>query len=163
FTNEWVQRIRGKVRREMIDSNLIGRLRAAGAAMGALYLASCGAAPGNEQDPGTDPESVTGSCSLSITKNTYDRPNYWGTMTDHNDGPSGGAGYAVAFDVASGAHCTNDAVPAGATLSPLSGSGSSAYTTSNHCVFTFTGSLASGASKTFNYSADDTDFSAAAN
>jgi hypothetical protein len=60
----------------------------------------------------------------------------------------------VEFDVPAGAHCTNDAVPSGATLSPLTGSGSSAYTTGNHCVFTWSNTtpLAAGASKTFNYS-----------
>jgi len=46
-------------------------------------------------------------------------------------------------------------VPSGATLSPLAGSGTSATTTSNHCVFTWpAATLAANGSKTFNYSTD---------
>jgi hypothetical protein len=64
----------------------------------------------------------------------------------------------VEFDVPSGKHCTNepDSVPSGATLSPLTGSGSSAHTLSNHYVFTWNTStvLASGVLKTFNDSTD---------
>ena len=103
-----------------------------------------------------------GVCSSSVTKNTYDGPSYWGTLTFKN-GSSAITGVTVAFDVPSGAHCTNDSVPSGATLSPLQGSGSSATTTSNHCVFTWhSATLAAGASKTFNYSTDSDRVSAAA-
>src|SRR4051812_46838199 len=95
------------------------------------------------------------ACSSKVTHNSYDGPNYWGTMTIQNSGAAKWSGFSVSFNVPSGAHCTNDSVPSGATLSPLKGSGSSAVTTSNHCVFTWaTSSLAAGASKTFNYSTD---------
>jgi hypothetical protein len=109
-------------------------------------------------------EALGGSCSFSVTQNTYDGPNYWGTVTVKNDGPSAATGYSVAFDVPSGVHCTNDTVPPGATLSPLNGSGSSAATKSNHCVFTWASAkLAAGASATFNYSTDSTSFKVASN
>ena len=50
-------------------------------------------------------------------------------MTIKNSGSSSVSGFKVEFDVPSSAHCTNDAVPVGAVLSPLTGSGTSAYTT----------------------------------
>jgi hypothetical protein len=107
-------------------------------------------------------EALGGTCSFSVTQNVYDGPNYWGTITVKNGGPSSATGLSVAFDVPSGAHCTNDSVPSGATLSPLNGAGSSAATKSNHCVFTWAGgAIAAGASKTFNYSTDSTSFKAA--
>jgi chitosanase len=91
-----------------------------------------------------------------VTVNSYDGPNWWGTVTFRNNGPSSSSNHKVEFDIPAGKHCTNDAVPAGAVLSPLNGSGSTATTVSNHCVFTWTNTtaLASGASKTFNYSTD---------
>jgi hypothetical protein len=106
----------------------------------------------------------TGSCSFSVTQNTYDGPNYWGTIGFKNTSTTTASGYKVTFNVPSGAHCTNDTVPSGATLSPLSGSGASATTTSNTCTFTWSSSsLAAGASTTFNYSTDSTSFSSASN
>jgi Glycosyl hydrolases family 18 len=109
-------------------------------------------------------ESVTGSCSLVVTKNTYSGPDYWGTIVVENSGTSKAKGFTVAFDVPSGAHCTNDSVPSGAVLSPLSGSGSSAETTSNHCVFTLAStSISAGSTHTIHYSTDSSSFSAATN
>jgi hypothetical protein len=106
----------------------------------------------------------SGSCSFSVTTNSYDGANYWGSLAFTNNGPSAAAGYAVQFTVPAGDHCTNDTVPSGATLSPLTGSGSLATTTSNVCTFAWpSATLASGASVTFNYSTDNTDFSAASN
>jgi hypothetical protein len=57
-------------------------------------------------------------------------------------------------------HCTADAVPQGATLTPLTGSGTSAHTTGSHCIFTWTNTtaLAKGGTKTFNYSTDSQSF-----
>src|SRR5688572_29553622 len=79
--------------------------------------------------PSSGERDATGSltaCALGVTQNTYDAPNYWGTLSFKNNGSSSVTGFSVEFDVPSGAHCTNDAVPPGATLSPLTGSGSSA-------------------------------------
>src|SRR5688572_15641665 len=77
-------------------------------------------------------------------------------MTIKNQGTTSLSSYKVEFNVAPGVHCTNDYVPPGAVLSPLTGSGSSARTISNHCVFTWANgpSIGAGASKTFNYSTD---------
>jgi RHS repeat-associated protein len=95
-------------------------------------------------------------CSFTVTKNVYDHVNWWGTITFANNGPSSASNFVVEFDVPSGKWCTadQDAVPAGATLSPLVGSGLSAHTPSNHCIFTWTNTtpLLPGKSKTFSYS-----------
>lgn len=102
--------------------------------------------------------------TFTVTSNAYDGSQWWGTISFTNNGPVASTSYSVEFDVPSGVHCTaeSDAVPAGATLSPLTGSGSSAHTISNHCVFTWASSaLAPGASKTFNYSTDSQKFSSA--
>jgi uncharacterized protein YjbI with pentapeptide repeats len=103
------------------------------------------------------PPAAPPSCSFSVTQNSYAGTDQWGTTTFKNTDDASVTSYKVEFDLPSGQHCTNDAVPSGAVLSPLTGSGTSAYTTSNHCVFTWSNStLAAGASKTFNYSATTT-------
>jgi N-acyl-D-amino-acid deacylase len=96
------------------------------------------------------------SCALAVTKNSYAGSQYWGTVTVTNAGPASASSYSVAFDIPAGAHCTNDSLPPGATLSPLNGTGSSARTVSNHCVYTWPSAtpLAPGGSLTFHYSAD---------
>jgi hypothetical protein len=115
-------------------------------------------------DEAADEASLAACGTFAVTHNSYDGPNYWGTITVKNSSASSWKGFAVAFDVPSGVHCTNDSVPSGAALSPLSGSGSSAQTKSSHCVFTWsTATLVAGASKTFNYSTDSSSFSAARN
>jgi hypothetical protein len=146
------------------------------AATGVTVTSSaCGTTTGSSSGSGSSGGSSSGSpsgsssgsgssCSLSVTANSYDGPNYWGTMTVKNSGPSAAKGYSVQFTVPSGDHCTNDTVPSGATLSPLTGSGTSATTTSNVCKFTWASStLAAGSSMTFNYSTDSTNFSSASN
>jgi hypothetical protein len=104
------------------------------------------------------------SCSFAVTKNVYDGPEWWGTITFKNLGPSAASSFSVEFDVPPGAHCTAEpeSIPAGATLSPLTATGNPRRTVSNHCIFTWSGTtLASGASKTFNYSTDSQSFTAA--
>jgi hypothetical protein len=147
------------------------------AATGATVTSSaCGTGTGSSSGSGSSSSSsssgsTTGSssgsgrsCSFGVTANSYDGPNYWGTMTIKNDGSTAAKGYSVEFTVPSGDHCTNDTVPSGATLSPLTGSGTSATTTSNVCKFTWANStLAAGAALTFNYSTDNTNFSSASN
>src|SRR5215213_2090547 len=125
-------------------------------------FAACSAA--NHEDEGSQGDLLTG-CSYSVTQNTYDGPNYWGTMTVKNTGTTSWTGFNVDFYVPSGAHCTNDAVPSGATLSPLTGSGTTAKTTSNHCIFTWANgpTLNANISKTINYSTDSQSFSSASN
>ena len=130
------------------------------AAAATLCMAACSSGVGEDA---TTSGAELAACSSSVTKNTYDGPGYWGTITLKN-GTSAITGIAVAFDVPSGAHCTNDSVPTGATLGPLQGGGASATTTTNHCVFTWpTATLAAGASKTFNFSTDSNRSVAAAN
>ncbi len=112
----------------------------------------------------TTTTTTSSSCSFAVTQNTYEGPNYWGTMGFKNTGSTSVSGYQVTFNVPSGVHCTNDTVPSGAVLSPLTGSGTSAYTTSNTCTFTWANSsLAAGATLTFNYSTDSSNFTAASN
>jgi hypothetical protein len=114
---------------------------------------------------GTPNVCAAAACTFSITANSYDGPSWWGSITFRNNGPSTSSHYKLEFDVPNGVHCTNDAVPPGATLSPLTGSGSSAKTTSNHCIFTWSNgpALAANASKPINYSTDSnsTSFTAA--
>jgi hypothetical protein len=103
---------------------------------------------------------------FSITTNKYDGPNWWGTVSFKNNNSTNCSPIQVSFDVPSGVHCTADAVPSAATLAPLSGSGTSAHTSSNHCLFTWPNlKLAPGASKTFNFSTDSSSssFKAATN
>src|SRR5580700_10390721 len=137
----------------MIQPVSAAHLSITAAVLGMLFGSACGSAP-EEATITSDPEPLTGTCASKVAENTYDGPNFWGTMSIKNTGSSAWSGFAVSFDVPSGAHCTNDAVPSGAKLGPLKGSGTSATTQSNHCTFTFTASLAAGATKTFNYSTD---------
>ena len=138
---------------------LVAGLEFAGAA---AVLTACIATQG--EDVAGDDTAALSTCALSVTHNTYDGPNYWGTITIENASAASVTGISVRFDVPSGAHCTNDAVPPGAVLSPLSGSGTAAATSANRCTFTWsTRSLAAGASLTFNYSTDSNHFVAATN
>jgi hypothetical protein len=109
--------------------------------------------------------ALTTCSTFTVTHNSYDGPEWWGTFTFRNDGPNTLQNYKVEFDVPAGSHCTaeSSAVPPGATLTPLTGS-NPPHTVTNHCTFTWTNvsALAPGASKTFNYSADTQSFSAAA-
>jgi RHS repeat-associated protein len=134
-------------------------------AAGATFLA-CGGNPGSRDEAVKLTEALTSSCTFTVTKNEYDGPDMWGTITFRNNGPSTATNYVVEFDVPSGAHCTAEpeSVPANATLSPLTTSGNPKQTLGNHCVFTFSNiSLASGVSKTFNYSTDSESSTAASN
>jgi hypothetical protein len=109
--------------------------------------------------------STNSVCStFAVTKNVYNGPDWWGTITIKNTGATS-YNYKVEFDVPAGKNCTNDYVPPGAVLSPLNGSGPSARTVSNHCVFTWTNAspIYSGGSKTFNYSTNTQNFSSASN
>jgi hypothetical protein len=47
----------------------------------------------------------TSSCSFTVTQNVYDGPNWWGTITFKNNGPSSSSSFKVDFDVPSGATC----------------------------------------------------------
>jgi RHS repeat-associated protein len=104
------------------------------------------------------------ACSFTVTKNVYDKPEWWGTITFRNDGPASASNYKVEFDLPENVHCTAESVsvPPGATLTPLTGS-NPPRTVSNHCVFSWSNAppLAPGASKTFNYSADAQTFTQA--
>src|SRR4051812_3312383 len=99
------------------------RARMAMLALGSALLCGCG-----EVNEAALSEAFS-ACSSKVTQNKYDGPNYWGTMTVQNSGSTKWSGFSISFNVPSGAHCTNDSVPSGAALSPLSGSGSSAHTT----------------------------------
>jgi hypothetical protein len=126
--------------------------------------ASCGTcqAPATCGDD-TTPNVCRPTCSFTITQNVYDGPTWWGTIGFRNNGPAPSSNYSVEFHVPAGTHCTNDAVPPGATLSPLDSSGASARTIANHCVFHWASAapIAAGATMTMNYSTDSQNFSAA--
>ena len=84
----------------------------------AAFLDAGCSGPGVDEGVGSDPEQLGGICSYGVRRNRYDGPNYWGTVAVKNTSSSSFAGFAVEFDIPSGAHCTNDAVPSGATLWP---------------------------------------------
>ncbi len=112
--------------------------------------------------PPPAPPPVATNCAFAITQNVYAYSSWWGTVTFKNNGSTTVTGLKAEFDVPAGVSCTADAVPSGATLSPLTGSGTSARTTSNHCIFKWSSaSLAPGASRTFNYSTNSQSFNAA--
>jgi hypothetical protein len=114
--------------------------------------------------PPPAPPATTTNCAFNVTQNVYAYASWWGTVSFKNEGSSFVTGYKVEFDVPAGASCTADALPSGATLSPLTGSGTSARTVSNHCIFTWpSATLAAGATKTFNYSTNSQSFTAASN
>jgi hypothetical protein len=136
------------------------RFALSGIVLAAIGVTACAANVGEEAALTDD--ALGAACSFTVTQNTYDGPNYWGSIALKN-GSSSVSGLTVDFDVPSGAHCTNDSVPSGATLSPLNGSGSSATTKASHCTFTFSGSLGAGVTKSFNYSTDSQTFHAASN
>ena len=135
-------------------------------ALGALVasvLGSIGCASHSIDEAASAGEEPLAACTSTVSTNTYAGADYWGTITFKN-GSTAVTGITVDFDIATGAHCTNDSVPTGAKLSPLNGSGASATTQSNHCTFTFAGvTLAANATKTFNYSSDSSGFTAAKN
>jgi hypothetical protein len=92
------------------------------------------------------------SCAFTITKNVYDGPNWWGTITFKNAGPAASSKTRVSFGVPSGVHCDFD--PSGWTHTQ---SGSI-------CTYTrSSGTLAAGASLTLNYSTDSQAFTKAIN
>ena len=113
--------------------------------------------------------SAAAQPTFTVTKNVYDGPEWWGTITFRNNGPVGTSKFTVEFDLPSGVHCTAEpeSVPPGATLSPLTGSGSSARTVSNHCVYSWSNAspIAPGETKKINYSTDNnsTSFKSASN
>ena len=105
----------------------VARLSIATVAFGLLAM-HCGSAPSEEASAG-DPEALSGACSFSVTTNSYDGPNYWGTIAVKNTGSAGVTGFTVAFDVPSGAQCTSDAVPSGAKLTASANHGSVSWAT----------------------------------
>jgi hypothetical protein len=62
----------------------------------------CSSAPELPADQSLDALST---CIFKITENTYDGPNWWGTIQFENLGPGSSSGFAVSFDVPSGVHC----------------------------------------------------------
>src|SRR4051794_15962762 len=92
------------------------RFALSGIVVGAIGVTACAANVGEEAALTDD--ALGAACTFSVTQNTYDGPNYWGTIAVKN-GSSTVSGLTVDFDVPGGAHCTNDAVPSGAKLSPL--------------------------------------------
>ncbi len=103
-----------------------------------------------------DSQQCVKTCSFSVTMNSYDGEEQWGTITFKNNGPARAAEYSVEFDVPSGTHCTDDTIPSGAKLSPLTSSDGSSHTSSNHCKFSWTDAITlnAGELKTFHYSTD---------
>jgi hypothetical protein len=94
---------------------------------------------------------AVGTCSFRVTKNVYDGPNWWGTLTVKNETGKAVAGIQIAFDVPSGVAC--DHAEPGWTYA-VSG---------RRCTYTSSATVASGASLTLYYSANSQSFSRASN
>ena len=137
------------------------RLALRGVVAASVCLAAC--ASSTSEDAATTDTALAGACGFTVRQNAYDGPGYWGTISFRN-GSQAVTGIAVSFDAPAGARCTNDTVPPGATLSPPTGSGASARTTSSRCTFTWNNvAFAAGATRTFNYSTDGAISGAASN
>ncbi len=59
-----------------------------------LLLGACAVSPG---DPSVAEDESLSSCSFAVTRNVYDGPDYWGTITIKNTGSSSVTGFAVQF------------------------------------------------------------------
>ncbi len=95
------------------------------------------------------PEGLS-SCGFTVTENSYDGPNYWGTIGFKNDGPSSSSGFAVTFEVPAGVHC--DFADAGWKYAQ----------SGRTCRYTKPGTvLRAGQTLVFHYSTDSTGFRAA--
>jgi RHS repeat-associated protein len=97
--------------------------------------------------------------TFAIKTNKFVPADLWGTIAVVNGGPTASSSYTVAFDVAAGKFCTDDAVPSGATLLDLVADADPTqpkHTATSHCVFNWPAgpALAVGATLTFNYSTD---------
>jgi hypothetical protein len=105
------------------------------------------------------------SCSFTVTTNAYDHDRGRGVISFKNNGPATASNYKIEFDIPSGQSCTIETVPFRATLSPLVGSGTSARTASNRCVYTFANPnpLPPGNTRTFYYSVSASSLSSATN
>ncbi|ATB28922.1 chitosanase [Melittangium boletus] len=73
----------------------------------AAALSGCaGGVEGMEESMGALQQAAT--CSYSVTTNTYDGPDYWGTLVFKNTGTSAMTSPTVAFTVPSGVTCDHD-------------------------------------------------------
>jgi hypothetical protein len=93
---------------------------------------------------------------FSITEDSYDGTQELGTITFKNTTPFTFSSYNAWFLVPSGAHCTNDVVPPGASYKFLTGTGTAAHTVSNFCALSWASAtpVAPNQSLTFHYRAD---------
>jgi hypothetical protein len=115
-----------------------------------LFAVACGDPP-SEEEISSDTQLLA-QCSFSVTKNVYDGPNWWGTITVKNTSATAVTGLSLSFDLPTGVRC--DYAP----------SGWSYKQSGTTCTYTkASGTLAAGASISLNYSTTSTAFKAAAN
>jgi hypothetical protein len=115
----------------------------------ACLVGACHAGASSEEDVATSGQGL-GECSIAVTKNVYDGEAWWGTITVKNNSGRSVRGLAVAVTVPSGVRCDH------------ASAGWSFAQEGTTCTFTKTrGSIASGASATFNYSTNSQSFAAA--
>ncbi len=126
--------------------NTCGSLAALDNCGAARTVASCGSCVSPQTCGGAGTPNVCGAatgCSFTITENTYDASQWWGTIGFKNKGPASSMNFKLTFSVPSGAHC--DYVDSGFTVAQ----------TGTTCTFTKPkSSLAAGASVRLNYSTD---------
>jgi hypothetical protein len=122
------------------------------AALASIWALGCGSS-GWPEAADVSTESLS-QCAFKVTENTYDGPNWWGTIAFENVGPGSSSSFVVAFDVPSGVHCD------------YADSGWKYSQSGQTCRYTRPGTtLGAGQRLTFNYSTDSnsTSFRAATN
>jgi hypothetical protein len=92
---------------------------------------------------------VVGQCSFRVTRNVYDGPSWWGTLTVKNESGNAVSGVQIAFDVPSGVAC--DHATAGWSYSQRG----------RTFVYRSSATVAAGASLSMNYSTSSQSFSRA--
>jgi hypothetical protein len=119
------------------------RLLAVGLAATAVLFAACTTRTSPEEDPANLDQDLS-SCSVKVTANTYDGPNYWGTLTFTS--ATALTAPSISFTVPSGVTCTHDYDPTGFTHTQ----------SGNVCTFTggSTVKVTAGKAYTINYSTD---------
>ncbi|QRK11398.1 chitosanase [Archangium violaceum] len=74
----------------------------------AATLVACGAGNNAFETQSDSMRQELATCSYTITTNTYDGPNYWGTIVFKNTGTSAMTSPKIAFNVPSGVVCDYD-------------------------------------------------------
>ena len=76
-----------------MQRDMMRTIRPSSTALALLLALGCGA-PAGDAASSDDSDLSAASCGLSVTHNSYDGPNYWGTVTIKNGGASSVSGFS---------------------------------------------------------------------